>query len=316
MGKKSKLKEGAPEGAVDTAAPITKPDKYDYVIRNKKARALTKHRKAVIIAGIILLLVLLLVGVFYGFYSAVDANNFRIFIDRSGSRILSLSMNPTMEPSSELIEIVGPNEMTNTSLNPNNNKVGHRAIEECILDIIGTDGSFTSVDDYFIAGTFYIKNLTAEDKEYTEILQFEECSKGTSQAMRVMVIRNDEIKVYAHPQTENGIVIYDEEGNAVPEEVVPGSGLRAYYEKKLDYDEEGNYVIKEVEDKSETWKCKNFYCDEDGSYEKYAVYEPNNFIKAGDVIRYSIIIWFEGNDAQCVDAIIDGVVKMNLSFAC
>ena len=299
----------APEKAV-------KHSDYDYVIKNKKARNLTKHKKAIIISGIVLLLLLLLVGVFYGFYAAVEVNNFRIYIDRSGSKVLSLSMNPTMEPASELIEIVGPSKMTNTTLASGKNIAGGTAIEEKILDIIAAEGSFTSVDDYFIAGTFYIKNLTTETKNFTEMLKFEECSNGTARALRVMVIRDYDITVYAYPQTEgttpNGELLLDEENNPIPEQVVPRQN---YVERYLEKNEAGEYELKKSAENN-VWTCENFYCDDGDSYENYAIYNTGNTIVPGQVIAYSIVIWFEGWDAQCRDDILDGVVKLNLSFAC
>lgn len=310
MAKKNKETNTAVEApAASETTPKAKSSDYSYVIQNKKARALTKHRKAVIIAAIILLLLLLGVGVFYGFYSAVEVNKNRIEVGTSGGRALSLSMKPSMEPSSELITIVGPSDMTDTSIT----KGRTTPIEKMIPDIIAAEGSFTSEDDYYIAGTFYIKNVSDQDKTFTEQLKFIECSKGTARALRVMVIRNDDMSVYAHPKTDdNGDIVYDEEGNAVPEEVAPGQG---YAERYLSQDENGFYHVEKNQEHN-PWMCNNFYLDEDGTYESYAVNRENNVITAGETMRYSIIIWFEGWDKECVDNILGGVVRLSLSFIC
>ena len=309
MAKKKDTNTEAPEQdkQVKEKAPAKHSD-YDYVIQNKKARTLTKHRKAVIIAGVILLLILLIVGIFFGIYSAIDVNKNRIEVGTSGGRALSLSMNPGMEPANELITIVGPSDMTDTSLG-----IGkYTPIEEYLPSIIAAEGSFTGEDSYYIAGTFYIKNVTDDTKTYTEQLKFLQCDKGTAKALRVMVIRNEVITVYAHPRTNNGELVTDEAGNPIAEEVVPGQG---YAERYLVQDANGTYTTAK-NNANNPWMCENFYCDEDGSYETYIVNAPNNTIDAGAVVRYSIIIWFEGWDNECVDDILGGVVKLSLSFIC
>ncbi len=37
-------------------------------------------------------------------------------------------------------------------------------------------------------------------------------------------------------------------------------------------------------------------------------------LNAGEVVRYTVVIWFEGNDPECVDDILGGSVKLNLGF--
>ena len=34
----------------------------------------------------------------------------------------------------------------------------------------------------------------------------------------------------------------------------------------------------------------------------------------GDVMKYTVVIWLEGNDPDCVDAIIGGVMKLEMKF--
>lgn len=38
-------------------------------------------------------------------------------------------------------------------------------------------------------------------------------------------------------------------------------------------------------------------------------------VKAGEIIRYTIVIWLEGDDPQCLDNIRGGAVKLSMSFA-
>ena len=36
--------------------------------------------------------------------------------------------------------------------------------------------------------------------------------------------------------------------------------------------------------------------------------------KVGDVDKYTIVIWIEGNDSECIDDIRDGYVRMRMLF--
>ena len=43
--------------------------------------------------------------------------------------------------------------------------------------------------------------------------------------------------------------------------------------------------------------------------------EGEENFKPGDVHKYTVVIWLEGNDPECVDDIIGGEVKMHMNFA-
>ena len=138
--------------------------KYEYVIQNKKTRQAVKHRKAVKWSAIIVVLLLLLALIPFAFYVAVNKmveyNNIQILVERSGIKVLSLSHSRDMQPGSEVIEITGPEKMTNTTFASGKSLAGNTAIEDKFLDILATDGSFTFRDDYFVAGTFYMRNVS------------------------------------------------------------------------------------------------------------------------------------------------------------
>ena len=37
-------------------------------------------------------------------------------------------------------------------------------------------------------------------------------------------------------------------------------------------------------------------------------------MKPGDIDRYTVVIYLEGEDPECVDAIIGGEIKLNMEF--
>ncbi len=314
--------------------PAPKHSDYAYVVQNKKARALSKHKKAITIVGIILLILLLLAGVLYGFYSAVQINNFRIYIESSGGRMLSLSPHSNMVPGSEMIEVIGPERMTNTTFASGKNILNSVPIEDRLIEIISGEGSITNVEDFFIAGTFYMQNVTSADQTYGERVSFDRATLGSQKALRIMLIRNDEIRVYAAPKTDkdgnyikldgdghrilsdsDGFYYLENEekvrvendGELQREEVVPL--YSGYTERKIAVNDDGEYVIEKAEG-NDPWLAELFYSDD------YAVYNDGLTIAAGEKVKYSIIVWFEGWDSDCVDDILDGEVQLSLSFAC
>lgn len=281
--------------AAATATPQSKD--YTYVIQNKKVRRDTRHRRIVAIVGIVLIIILLIIALFYACYASVEYNNFRVVVERSGSKILSLSNNFSMDPSTELIEIVGPDKMTNTTLAHGKNLMSYLAIEDRLAEIASTEGAITTKEDIFIAGTFYMQNVSSADAVYTERVHFDVATKGAEKALRVMLIRNDQITVYAAPTV-------NDQGETVPEQVVPIQS--GYTRKSLAVDANGVYSV--VDEGGEPWYAEPFYNDE------YAVYNTGIPLKAGEKVKYSIVIWFEGWDPECIDEILDGAIVMTLSF--
>ena len=48
--------------------------------------------------------------------------------------------------------------------------------------------------------------------------------------------------------------------------------------------------------------------------EKTAVLEQRKYFKPGDIDKYTIVIWLEGDDPDCIDSILGGEIKMHLEI--
>lgn len=48
--------------------------------------------------------------------------------------------------------------------------------------------------------------------------------------------------------------------------------------------------------------------------DKYPVLRQRKDFKPGDIDKYTIVVWLEGDDPDCVDAIIGGELKMHIDF--
>lgn len=123
------------------------------------------------------------------------------------------------------------------------------------------DGSHNGQN--YIAYTFYIENEGKEVQNYWYSVVIDDVIKNVDDAVRIMIFRNEEKKVYAK--------------------------LSAYTNKP----EEGTTA---------------FYSDE------YAVLEGRKDFKPGDIDKMTVVIWLEGDDPECVDALIGGEIKMHMEI--
>ena len=117
--------------------------------------------------------------------------------------------------------------------------------------------------DNYIAYTFYIENQGTEVINYWYNIYIDDVIKNVDEAVRIMVFRNGEKKIYAK--------INDYTGK--PEE---------------------NTVA--------------FYSDE------IPVLEGRKNFKPNDIDKYTIVVWIEGDDPDCVNALIGGEIKMHMEI--
>ncbi len=57
-----------------------------------------------------------------------------------------------------------------------------------------------------------------------------------------------------------------------------------------------------------------FACDESFTGEEDLISKTVSGLEAGEVVRYTVIVWFEGNDPECIDDIRGGAVELSLAF--
>lgn len=315
MAKKNKNVESA-EVAENTAAKDVGAKKgastngadYKYVIQNQKVRRAAKHKKVITVIGVSLLIVFAGVGIFYGAYTAVEINSFKVFVDSSGSKVLSLSSKSDFLYGTEQLEISGPSVMDNTTLAKGKNLVDTSAVEDRLPEILSQDGFGGADDDRFIAATFYLKNVTPDEQIYNEVLNLRSSTLNIETAIRVMLIRKRsdtpdyEVVVYAKYDV-------DEQGNTVQVEVVPLTKTKyTPFTITTVTDNEGKEAVKIEHYGTEPWIAEDFFSAE------YIFYNKGLTLAPQEIIKYGIIIWLEGWDKDCVDDKLSGTIRMDFAF--
>lgn len=285
--KKNKNREVA-EQETNTEAPTNKPSaepdkkpsasdstKYKYLIKNREVRKHTRHRKIVLILLVFLGITILLGGTVYGVISFLNYNNFQVLIDKEGMNILSLSNRFDFSEPSEVLALGGPKYMDNITL---------MDIYYLLPKFEAHEGAYGDGEtNKYIAATFFLKNITDKDRIYREAIVISDITKNVDDALRVMIIKNGERIVYAKPKPDQ-----------TPEEVVPGQ----FFTKAGIPDERGV-----------PWMAEPFISP------RHVCYNTGLSLAAGQVVKYTVVIWLEGWDEECVDAILGGTIKLELQFA-
>ena len=285
----------------------------EYIIKNKRVRRQSRRRTAVIILLVFLLIVALLAGATYAIMQFVDESNFRVTVSQTGTAWLSLSRDYDFTNPTSVLDVSAPKNMDNCTL--------CNYIDHSLLDIYHSDGAYESegTEYYFIATSFYLKNTSDVPISYREIITLDRTMKGMEKALRVMIIKDIEppddndygtITVYAAPKSDaSGRTLTDEAGNPLREEVVPPGGSLTAYKPRTISDYDGFSFNDEDIREDGVWMAKPFLGN------GYVMNSQLYPLEVGQIIKYTIVIWLEGQDQQCVDDILGGQVKLAVEFA-
>ena len=215
------------------------------------ARSVRRRNVMLRIISVILLIIILLLGVFYGLSVFVNrAGNFTVWITEEDLGRITLSNTADFEESATILEADIIEQMDNIT-------------KEWLPENIAEEGEGCHNGENYIAYTFFLKNAGEDEINYTTQIDIHAVTKEADNAVRVMIIKNGEETVYAKAQ----------KGSSEPEpDTVP------------------------------------FYSDTQVMNNVTAGFQP------GDVDKYTVVIWLEGNDPECIDNIRGGVVKMSMNF--
>jgi len=313
-----------------TPAQITQEQlrkENEYIIKNKRVRRQSRFRNLIIILLLFLLIISLLAGATYAIMQFVDESNFRVTVTHTGEAKLSLSHDYGFtNGGTTTLDVAAPMNMDAESL--------ALGLDSQLIDIYNAEGSYEMPN--VVATNFYLKNDGTKDVEYNEIIRIGNTIKGMDKAIRIMIIKsktppdspeydgeNGTITVYAAAKSDiYDRTLTDDEGNPLPEEVVPsGTGEKSDNRWVINYCPLESEVLKAYygangfsinpEDIREdnVWMTKPFISSE------YALNSELYPLEAGGIIKYTIVMWLEGQDEQCVDRILGGQVRVTVEFS-
>ena len=168
-------------------------------------------------------------------------------------------------------------------------------------DLDETDGEHHG--EYF-AYTFYCRNEGESTVGYDWQVSLNSESRNLASATWVMIFEDGEMTFYAQPNVETG------EAEALP---AFDDNTRGYIELPL------QQFTKNPESQYETIAEKEAYTYSRVIPEKFisdrvVAQGQQTQVAPGDVHKYTVVIWLEGDDPDCTDELIGGHVGMEFQF--
>ena len=242
-------------------------------------RSITRNIFRVVAAkqGIAIITSILTAGyIMAAFYT--NSGEFIIRVDHPGEKFLVLS--ETTDFSEELITLKGPavrnaDNISIFDINPN---------------VAEVDGAHNGPN--YIAYTFYVKNLNSEPITYTYSLNIEEQTEGIEHATWVMLYHNGKQQIFAKESKSGG-----------PESQF-SSWQFPFIEDALDPQQ---YIENKKTGKFQLM-TKEF------ASERMVAMAQRDEIQPQEIDKFTVVIWLEGEDPECVNDILGGTIEMMMQF--
>ena len=266
------------------------------IIVSKAMQAASARRTATKVIVIVLVSALILSGGAWGVISFIEANSMMVSIDDTKEG-LTLSATEDFEEKTTRINMKGPDKMNAITFPWLN-------IQE---DILGKEGAHHGGS--YICYSFFLKNVSPTSPcTYTFGVRFTKDTKNISSAARIMIIESDEncenevsrVRVFAKAKNDGTAecISYDE-----CNESQVGLSLEQLNEYRL-VDTNMTYPFAE-----------EIYDEETGADLGYfALRETGNKLSHEAYKKFTVVIWLEGTDQQCINSILGGRCSMQFEF--
>ncbi len=256
----------------------------------KKIRNKERSKKISVILLALLIAILALTGVVWGALQFVQYNSVQIAVGDKSKGMISLYSedNFSEHNGDQIISPAGPKRLGDCT---------YQWIDvEAIADGESTSGSETAE---YIGFTFYARNTTDQDLQYVSEIIIPNETKNLGDAVRVMIIVMDNQKNVLHQQC---YARPDKNGN--PEKVVPFAFG--------DIAPSTNPEVAAVEHSNTV----PFYADNPNgtSIVMHMEDEEALTIAGGMWHQYVVLMWLEGEDAECVDAVDQGRLSLTINL--
>ncbi len=278
---------------------LTDKEKLD-IVHSKDVAKKMKRRTVSKWVALLLLIALFVTGSVWGVLSLVDYNSMKVLIDKESTGI-ALSEDKAFTKPATNITVKGPSRMKDITYTD----------IDWESEVLNKEGSHPSEKGY-IAYTVFLKNVADyKSLKYVTRLTIPKHDKGMQKAIRIMVLttRYDsegkelapDVKIYAQKK-EDGTpehIAYDSDQLDV-QRPIPLDKLNLGSAVKL----QDNVTTPFVEKREEYTKDETFYVD----------LILGQDLNGGEIVKYTVVMWFEGSDAQCVDNILGGYCVVRLEF--
>ncbi len=262
---------------------FTKP-KQDEIIKNQKIRAASRRRTATTVIIIFLIIALLLTGATWGTIAFIDANSMRVVVDKSNVGDISVCKTADFSSPATVLRMDGPDEISNITY-------------DWIYkdEVLGKEGDHHG--DNYIAFSFFLKNVGDSDILFKNSIVLNYVSKDIERAVRIVIVEDEEkATCYAVSRSDGTpeYIAYDSDDKENQQPLPLGSS-------KLD-------------ELLGTNVTTPFSTDEPQDNNITVFESPDVFLAVDEIKKYTVLIWLEGSDSDCIDAIIGAKVNFEYNF--
>lgn len=176
-------------------------------------------------------------------------------------------------------------------------------------NVMNVDGDHNGIN--YVAYTFYLKNATDETRNYQYQLQLKAHDKGAEKASWIMFYMNGQQRIYAKA---------NEDGNPERQFSTTPFPFMEYaadskQQKQLTAKDSGYITVEKLSEMGVD--------SAEGVYQLEAVpFLASDMICSGireeiepdGVDKFTVVIWMEGEDPECVDDIIGGYIELAMKF--
>lgn len=184
------------------------------------------------------------------------------------------------------------------------------SIHDISSDVLEVDGEHNG--DNYVAQTFYVKNETGSTIDYRYSLNIRAQSRDADKATWIMVAKNGKQQIFAllgkDGTPEVQYTLYDfpfEDAAEFPDKQYQSATPK---EAGVDEDELMDLSTFERLDRINKLVTTPFSSD------KVVTTGLREGIKNGEYDKYTVVIWYEGEDPECTDDIIGGWVELYMNF--
>lgn len=258
--------------------------KQDDIIKNKKIRAASKRRTATTVIIIFLICALLLTGAAWGTIAFIDANSMRVVVEKNNVGDISISKTADFSSPSTVLKMNGPEDISNITY-------------DWILkdELFGKEGDHHG--NNYIAYSFFLKNVSDSDILFKSSIMLNYVSKDIERAVRIVVIEDEEkATCYAVTRSDGSpeYIAYDTDSKETQKPLPLG-------DSRLD-------------ELLGTNVTTPFSTDEPKDNNVLVFESADTFLAVEEVKKFTVLIWLEGSDSDCVDSIIGAKVNFEYNF--
>lgn len=177
-------------------------------------------------------------------------------------------------------------------------------------DVLEVDGEHNG--ENYVAHTFYVKNETGKTIDYRYTLNIRAEHKNADEAVWVLVSKNDKQQIFAlegkegEPEVQYSIYEFPFQKYAEFKDKQYGKSTP----KEAGVDEEELVDLSTFERLDKVYKLETTPF----ASEKVVTTGLREGIKDGEYDKYTVVIWYEGEDPECTDDIIGGWVECYMDF--